>query len=232
MSEHRTIPAGYQSEHPSLPVEVERAYRETAKREDFDYYPTPYWMANLLFDNLEHDGLFVGHSGVKVLEPCVGDGRIVGALRARYGDVATIKTNDLDPGWPADTHEDAGDGLSGFWLFPADWIITNPPFAAADRIVPRALCFAPNVAMLLRITWLEPVATRADFLRRHPPTKLIVMPRFSFRANGKTDSAPAAWMIWSSLVTPGVVVEATPAGNDAAPGLDLEDVNAEEEAAE
>lgn len=140
-----------------------------------------------------------------VLEPCVGDGAIFRSLIDNIRNVSVV-TNDIDASREAylsydATKADLWERLSGI-----DWVITNPPYNAAAFIVPRAIKTARvGVAMLLRISFLEPCQNR-EWLRDTPPTRLIVVgdPRPSFRLNkhGKrgTDSATVAWMIWDKGV--------------------------------
>ena len=80
------------------------------------------------------------------------------------------------------------------WNF--NWVVSNPPFNQAFEILQRAFETEANIAFLLRLSFLEPTFQRQEFLAKHPPTKLIVLPRFSFTADGKTDSVTCAWMIW------------------------------------
>jgi hypothetical protein len=80
-----------------------------------------------------------------------------------------------------------------------DWIITNPPYNQAPAILPLAFqnCRV-GMAMLLRLSYLEPCENRARWLAEHPPAKLIVFnPRPRFRADtGGSDSVTSAWFIW------------------------------------
>ena len=173
---------------------------DPAARRDFDYYPTPAWMTRALCRRELLHG---------VLEPCVGDGSIVRALcgPALADDFApdVVATNDVNPAWAADHHLDATARVTWVKLCPRPyragcpyWVVTNPPFNLADEIVPLAIEHAPCVAMLLRLSWLEPTEARARFLEQHPPTRLIVMPRHDFRGNGSTDSVTSAWFIWNA----------------------------------
>jgi hypothetical protein len=131
----------------------------------------------------------------RVLEPCAGDGAIARPL-VEWG--YEVITNDLNPAMPSVMHYDATDA---FWWQRGGgvpWVVSNPPFSLASRIVPLAFEAATEgVAMLLRLSWLEPCADRARFLVDHPPTDLIVLPRISFTGNGKTDNVTCAWMVWS-----------------------------------
>lgn len=169
---------------------------DPAARRDFDFYETPTWMT-LALARREMIG--------SVLEPCVGNSAILKALQLRWREIADapleMHRNDVDPSREAEWHLDATRPAT--WrtfeeLRPRPfWVVTNPPFNLADQIVPLAVEFTWAVAMLLRLSWLEPTAARAPFLTEHPPTRLIVMPRHDFRGNGSTDSVTSAWFIWS-----------------------------------
>jgi hypothetical protein len=156
-------------------------------RRTHDFYETPAWMTTALLRRV----WLVG----PILEPCVGDGAIARVLR-RQKDAIVI-TNDIDQSRQADFHLDAT--ADDLWLSQSiRWIVSNPPFTLADAIVPRAWASTRfgGVAMLLRITWLEPTDGRQRFLAEHPPRRVIVLPRWSFRRTGKTDSVTCGWFIW------------------------------------
>lgn len=134
-----------------------------------------------------------------MFEPCVGDGAIA---RTLAGERTFVYTGDIDAQWAPQILGDAND--HGFWEEAErivsdgmDWVVTNPPFNEASTIVPIAYNrAAKGIAMLLRLSYLEPVESRGAWLNEHPPTKLIVLPRISFTGNGKTDSVTCAWMVW------------------------------------
>lgn len=161
--------------------------QDPTTRRAFDWYPTPAWMTEVL---LRRCHVF------DVLEPCAGDGAIANVLRARG---ITVWTNDIDPSRKTDWNVDATVPL--FWenmraLGSHFWTVTNPPFNLAEHIVPLAVGIGLPVAMILRLSWLEPTDSRQRFLEKHPPSRLIVMPRHDFRGNGATDSVTSAWMVW------------------------------------
>ena len=67
--------------------------------------------------------------------------------------------------------------------------------------------------MLLRATFGEPCgpcprAPRAgrQWLLRHPPKALLLLPRISFTGDGETDSAAAWWFLWGDGVEARIVV--------------------------
>lgn len=154
-----------------------------------DFYPTPEWATRELLDIVPISGL--------VRECCAGDGQIVNPLR-RAGLV--VVTNDIDRQWPADHHFDAAQQWPhGIGL--ADWVITNPPFNRAAEIIPMAHNHSRiGMAMLLRLSFLEPVEDRGAWLNRNPPTTLVVLPRISFTGDGRTDSVTCAWMVWEKSI--------------------------------
>lgn len=162
-----------------------------------DFYETPPWMTRALLH-------YVPEIGGQIIEPCAGDGSIADVLRDEGG--LSVYRNDIDASKAANGHFNAGD--TGFWLLMApfaDWVITNPPYQMplCTDIVAAAVAHARvGVAMMLRISFLEPTDTRnprGPFLEAHPLSRLLVMPRHSFTGNGKSDSATTAWMIWSKV---------------------------------
>lgn len=171
------------------------------KRIERDAYFTPRWMTTSL---LHH----VPEIGGKVVEPCVGDGAISRVLLAANRALFVV-TNDIDTTQKAESHLDAT--LPAFWaqfgpkFGKPDWVVSNPPWAMPKNEPAQPLeilkhglaCARVGVALLLRITFLEPCENRGTWLQKHPPTRQIVLPRYSFRGNGATDSATACWFIWS-----------------------------------
>lgn len=159
---------------------------------------------------------FSASEGLHVLECCSGRNDIADALVSTMQSPASIAdalsgvggatgvvwTNDLFPS------SDLLNALPDFALdaslpssweqFPVvDWVVSNPPFSIAHEIVPLALEHARvGVAMLLRLSFLEPVKNRVSFLQAHPPTAITVLPRISFTDDGKTDSVTCAWLVW------------------------------------
>lgn len=166
-------------------------------RHYLDFYETPAWM---VLATLKYAPI----SGT-VGECCVGHGAI-----ARYlpylKSVTLAWTNDIDPDKPADFHFDAC--LPWQETPVTDWIVTNPPYAdKASPIVINAYDRAKKgIVMLLRQTWDEVCGDRAEWLKEHPPTQKISLPRYCWRrgknGNWSTDSVPVWIFIWQKGATP------------------------------
>lgn len=153
-----------------------------------EFYATPHAFTRWLFDVVPISGA--------LYEPCVGAGDIPAAIDG------TWRTNDLDPYWEADTQYDATTRVA--WPAGVEWTVTNPPFSLAVPILEHALAHsAVGVAMFLRLSFHEPLKTgaRHTFLREHPPTDILFLPRFAFQRSPKTgkwttDSMTSCWVTW------------------------------------
>lgn len=148
-----------------------------------------------------------------ILEPCVGTGAIVQALREE-GFSNQIVTNDIDKSIPAMLYRDAS--KLGLWqalhenpvLGDPDWVITNPPFSLAWDIIQYAYFFAKSgVIFFLPQTWTEPTLHKPNnflefkdakdyWLYKNTPTKQLVLPRISFTGDGRQAPVTNCWYIW------------------------------------
>lgn len=141
----------------------------------------------------EHLLSVINPSGI-ILECCSGTGAITQPLRDKG---LFVLTNDLDISYDSDWHADATDDrLWEHYAKNLDWVISNPPYSVAFPIVRHAVEAARvGVAMLLRLSFLEPTYERGEWLSLHPP-RIIAIPRISFTEDGKTDSVATAWFLW------------------------------------
>lgn len=179
-------------------------------RRHLDQYFTPESATRALLDRVAIRGT--------VLECCSGDDAIkdelISYLYPENGSthvaVMWALTNDIDPTLSeADYHLDAS--LPESWKeFPeVDWVITNPPFSLAPKIVPLAFEHARvGIAMLLRKTYTEPCFDRQDWLVEHKDnfSNQIFLPRISFTGNGKSDNVACDWYVWTKEKVSGCIV--------------------------
>ena len=162
-------------------------------RRPHDFYETAPWQTRALLRN-------VPEIGGAILEPCSGDGSIVRVLQ-EVGH--TVRTNDLVPSKQADSALDARE--RPLYKERPDWVVSNPPYRmpVCLEIVARAVASAKvGVAMMLRLSFSEPTAKinpRGPWLSRNPVSRQLVLPRYSFTGNDKTDSATTAWFVWARV---------------------------------
>jgi hypothetical protein len=174
-------------------------------RRSYDNYFTPAHATQALMDRISLFG--------RILEPCSGDGDIARVCGSRLG--TTVYTNDLHAKRPSQFHLDIRAAES--WRViqretgPIDWVVSNPPFSYATAIVKRSHEHARcGVAMLLRLSFLEPTLKRGEWLAANPPSALIVLPRISFTGDGKTDSVTCAWIVWTQMDIPTIAIVPRP----------------------
>jgi hypothetical protein len=157
-------------------------------RDELDRYYTPDAVADACVGVLDLRGVRF------VLEPSVGHGAWVRAIRSRLPD-AEVLTCDLDPEarHEGDRHEVA-DFLT---VAPpdVDLIVGNPPFSEALAHVEHALTLAPAVGFLLRLAFLEG-QNRAAFWRAHPAYEVHVLTQRPSFTGGGTDSAAYGFFVW------------------------------------
>ena len=161
-------------------------------RRDNDYYPTESRLTNGLLSIIENS--IIGH----IVEPCNGKGHISNILK---NNCLHVTTSDIIEG--SDYQGDARSDLHFERIIREkgniDWIITNVPFKDALPIIKTSRKHAKHLAILVRLSFLEPTYDRQYFLQTDPPTMIIVCPRSSFTGDGKTDSVTTAWLIWGLI---------------------------------
>jgi len=172
-----------------------------------DKYYTPDWMTKVLLKYHSIDPTkFEKVNGIytrkkyEIFDPCAGDHAIGRVLEEKLGrkvihNDPDEKAADQDYNYDMTSHEHWEQMVNNHEI---GWVITNPPWTPSicEPIVEFANSVAKiGVAMLLRLSYLEPTKTRGRWLSECPPTALIVMPRFSFRGRG-SDTMTAAWFIW------------------------------------
>jgi len=164
---------------------------KTLARIENDFYPTNVLLTKPLLEEVDITG--------RIIEPCAGDYAIASLLPSEY------ITNDLYPHaeYVCNYNLDATDPAA--WQqwedLEIDWAVTNPPYNRADEIVPLAFEHTKiGVAVLLRLSYLEPCANRADWLKdnsAHLCQIITLNPRPRFRSDTQnSDNVTVAWMVW------------------------------------
>ena len=76
-----------------------------------------------------------------------------------------------------------------------EWFVTSPPYRNAFAFLKNACRIATvGVAFKLRLSFLEPVVFRAQWLIQNPPSTVIVLSRAVYR--GRQSSGVEAWFVW------------------------------------
>ena len=180
-------------------LKPQTAILEAVTRHPLNFYESPSWFTTELLRHVRLSGV--------IGEPCVGHGAIASLLNV-WPHAEHIWTNDIDPNKQAHFHYDAT--LAESWeKFPeCDWICTNPPYAEfAAPIIKNAYQKARvGVAAFLLTSCLEPCDDRADFLQQHPPSLVLILPRFCFRKDKRgtrwaTDNVTISCFVWDKRAT-------------------------------
>lgn len=158
------------------------------KRHKNDFYETPRKLTQIL---LKHCPFIEG----RIVEPCAGNSAISNYLKEKGYQV--YATDIVQGNFYNATQTD-------YWKKMAktpDWTITNPPFNQATKILEKALDSSRlGVAMLLRLTFLEPCKERAILLQKYADNLVAVIPvnpRPRFRKDTRgSDSTTVAWFVW------------------------------------
>lgn len=170
-------------------------------REISDYYVTPHWAIHQFLLEFQKYEILKG----PVLDPCAGGDKL---HVSSYPHVLQADGYLLE-GTPFDTLDIRTDSRAGNkgvnyldWRAPKDWynmIITNPPFALAEKIILKALRDVREggfVIMLLRLNFFGS-QRRLNFWKHNPAWATFVHPkRMSFTPDGKTDSIEYMHCVW------------------------------------
>lgn len=170
-----------------------------AKRQEFDFNPTPMWAVDLIFNEFKRTA-FTGW--FNWLEPAAGDFRIYNRMPEGHREWAEIQK-----------------GRDYFAKpYPADISLTNPPFFCSVEYAEKSLAECRTVVFLEKLDWMGS-EERREFWQANPPSHVFPLskrPSFSaeivtarivdlfdteIEIGGKkgTDSCNYAWYAWDRL---------------------------------
>lgn len=171
--------------------------QRTEHRDSLDNFPTPPWATRAL---VEHVIGPENARGCSVLEPACGDGYMSRVLAEYFETVRSFDIHGYGFGY-------VDDFLSSSWVDESfDWVITNPPFKAAEDFVARGLRVARvGVAVLVRTVFIESVGRWDRLFRDRPCTAFAQfverVPIVKGRVDPKATTATGyAWLIWNKTV--------------------------------
>jgi hypothetical protein len=163
------------------------------RRDSLDNFPTPPWATRAL---LEHVIGPENARGQTVLEPACGEGYMSRVLAEYFKAVRSFDVHGYGFGYIDDFLTSSWDDES------VDWVITNPPFKAAEEFVTRALPIVRvGVAVLVRTVFIESVGRWTRLFRNQPCTAFAQfverVPIVKGRVDPKATTATGyAWLVW------------------------------------
>lgn len=148
------------------------------ERKERDAYETPEWVTQALLPHLP--------PSLTIWEPAAGSGKMLRVLSAAGHNVVGT---------------DIIEGVDFLMTDrpPCSAIITNPPYALAQKFIERAVSFTPLVAMLLRTDY-DHAKTRQHLFGHCPmfAKKLVLTKRIVwFESEKAAPSFNHAWYIWN-----------------------------------
>lgn len=160
--------------------------RRSSYNEHSDDFPTPPWATRALFSYIMPDDE-LGY----VWEPACGAGYMARAILEYTDDV---KATDIRGNPPVDfLTPDNGPYF--------DWVITNPPYKLAEAFFHRAVEVAGNVALLVRINWLQNGGRYERIFKPYPPAIIAIFAARMPAAQGKVIRKESmyfqhCWAVW------------------------------------
>lgn len=159
-------------------------------RKPADLYPTP---IDCTYSLLPHI-VDILPSGSRILEPACADGQMVRPLK-EFG--YRVTATDLRP--------EVKGGIGGidfldksYKISNIDGVITNPPFAAAEEFIRRALEVAPVAVMLLKAQYWNTKGRKKLFRDTRPLKELNLTwrPAFLEAERGSSPLMDCMWVVW------------------------------------
>ncbi|WP_336800499.1 hypothetical protein [Kaistia sp. MMO-174] len=160
-------------------------------RVDNELYETEEWATEAL---LRH---FPVGPDDRIWEPAAGNHKIADVLRAHGAKVFTSDIAAYDR-----RHDRIHDFLGEKRIFPADSIITNPPYGKGNRqaaaFARRALERCDGLVALLLTAKFDFGNTRVDLFRDNPRflAKIALIDRIQWFPGDKSGTEDHAWFVW------------------------------------
>lgn len=164
--------------------------KENWERKVADFYPTPIDATIALM------GWWKLPRGLRVLEPCCGEGHISRILERRGLEVTSRDLLFTGYGQGGINYLTSPEASRTTYEFDA--VITNPPFSLAEQFIRRALRDAPLVAMFLPNDYWH-AKGRLRLFQSRPPKAVLALtwrPVFLPAERGKSPLANYSWTVW------------------------------------
>lgn len=167
--------------------------RRIEDKDSLDDFPTPPWATRALCNWLSERKLINAEQVCR--EPAANRGYMVRPLEEYFNKVEASDVEDYGAGFPVKNFLTEA-------FEHVDWTITNPPFVLGSNFIHKALETSDNVAVILRIAFLEGKKRYEEIFSHKPPSFVLQFVERVPMVKGKYDpeasSATAyAWFIWS-----------------------------------
>lgn len=192
------------SGHTAVMASKRAKLKEPAPWQALEFFPTPPWATRALMVYAIGDGIDVAES---VWEPCCGLRHMSDVLGEQFAEVraSDVFRYPMETNLAAPIEVEQFDFLDEVAIAAApavDWIVTNPPFSKAAKMLDHALLKARlGVAFLLRMQWLEgETRFREVFCDRGPTIVLPFVERVPMCEGGLDPEGSTAtmyaWFVW------------------------------------
>ncbi|WP_354158786.1 MULTISPECIES: methyltransferase [unclassified Bradyrhizobium] len=172
--------------------------------DSLDFFPTPPWATRALIEHVLMPEYALAPEIARMRlrrmaawDPACGMGDMSRPLAEYFGSVLASDIFDYGIG------AKVTDFLFGEPTWPADFIVTNPPFKSAERFIQQAFAVPgwKGIAMLVRTSFLESVGRYEKLFKVAPPsivaqfTERVPMVKGRLTATGSTATA-YCWLVW------------------------------------
>lgn len=180
--------------------------------EQRDDFPTPCWATRAL---LRHPRYSDAIRNSDVVEPACGRGYMAKPIREYLRFGRTLWKSDIAE-YPQVFNDDkprVADFLDETIKLPSyAWVITNPPFKAAEAFARRALDAGLCLALFVRTNWINGVAARYRLFQEYPPTAIMFFSQRVPLREGVCDptfstATDYCWVVWDGFVIKRILVE-------------------------
>ena len=175
--------------------------QRTESPDSLNDFPTPPWATRGFIEHVL--GGQTSTAGLHVLEPACGRGYMSSALAEYFSEVTSSDIFDYGFAETRDFLNEPREEKS------VDWVITNPPFKAAEVFVKEGLKVARvGVAILTRTVFIESIGRYERLFSVRPPAIVAQyverVPMVKGRLDKKASTATGyCWLVWGPLSNAG-----------------------------
>jgi len=175
--------------------------QRTEGLDSLDDFPTPPWATRAFVEHVLGGRAATG--ALHALEPSCGRGYMSTVLMEFFGEVTS---SDVYAYGYGETRDFLGEPRAEKSV---DWMITNPPFKAAETFVEEGLKVARvGVAILTRTVFIESIGRYERLFSKRPPSIVAQYTERVPMVKGRIDKSASTatgycWLVWGPLKNTG-----------------------------